>query len=571
MVQVKFEIDIDAGFFSDITLVLKRQGDYFADGDKNRPGSEDYVTMRLHRLILSSLVPYFASYFSFQKKSGGEIPDRLEIEVPDVLVSSKFLRSLYGEEISWTEEEILKLFLCRSFFGFEISEREVLKLNVQPKNFDSLLSVVSLPEVEWSEAVEMLIRRNLPENYQWPDGCEEIKSRIETQIYLFFSLGSGEESCVQMVNAVSGETIWTLPPDIRQVFSLPDGKRVVTVSDRISLWDVERRQVIRNYARSDDSILRSGLTQGRSCFSRAEVTPDGRTLIAVDCDGFLTAWELEAGDLIFSQLLLEQNCVSCPQISIAKVSARGDQVFVALRCPNLVFFLFNLKTQNYSHWDLSSSSFGDSAWISDKKIIFTSDTELKTIDVETGEIKKVFQKYKYIHSCDCEDPRMCYCTRLDSKYKYVSHTCLLLRPDGKRLYAGNSHGTILRVNCKNRVLEKEFRSDDCYIENGFLEYEFRADDQVDDCSIENGYSKITSLFLSKGGRFLFSSVGSKGNIFCFDTKFGTRGTNIARLGEYKILALLETPEVFSTVQPKDFSFQSSNFWEEKTGFFTFQR
>ena len=479
---MELNIDIDSGLYSDVTLFLK-------------DASGASLELKLHRLILSYHIPYFATFFSFQEKSGGQLSRNVEIEVPDAVVSGKLLRSRYGEKNSWETGEFLKLQLCKSFFGLEISEEDFIFMQVSEKYFDLLLSVVSLPEVKWNEGVRRVVKRNLPKNYEWSEENEELKKEIEKNEFIFVRGGGG----VEMFDMVNGKCEWELPINASQILPLTE-QRIMTLSKKSSsilMWDVKGRKILKEYKPAGD--------EEKVEYLEMDVF-EGKILAAIDKMTTLRIWNMETGAIVKTHVF------KSPEKSLkagVKISLSGEYIFIYshdsgadtsrhfiyhLKSGKEEVRLFNLNTNDENECHIGYME--DPYWYSEDVLIYASSTEVALYNVISKKYSTVFL---YCYNCDCgfksDDPD----SDDDSYFDCCNHdpyidcnndmlSSLVFHPEEKKFFLISSKD-ILEEYDKDK--KRIFRT------TSFSQY-----------SSGSFYREKRLLHLTKDGRYFYLNVGN---------------------------------------------------------------
>ncbi len=134
--------------FNDIKIILK---DDF-----------NIENLFLHRIILSTYVPYFDKLFS--NKFSEDNLNEIEIFVPNSKIRSDIILSIYGKNI---ENDILNscdYLICKDFLGFPINKKDTLNLIVDDENIIIFLDICFI--IGYDQMIEQILKK-VPSTYNF--------------------------------------------------------------------------------------------------------------------------------------------------------------------------------------------------------------------------------------------------------------------------------------------------------------------------------------------------------------------------------------------------------------------
>jgi len=277
--------------YSDVTII-------FSD-----PGR--FITMRLHRVFLAWLVPYFDKLFLFSENLKKE---EFNIPVEDAGVAEVFIKSLYcqpsegNSQFLDQEDDFFSdcynfLHLCklRSYFCLDIDPEQLYEIKVPAETFDLFLQVVNLPEIEINLRLIRAIRRNLPAGYKWEGVNEEFKREVaRVEKYIISGRGGGDIimwdlDLISGKGLVSKDCIKSLTDHIGLVGSIvvrKDHHQIISGSyDRtIKIWEIVTGKCVKTLIGHTGWVMSTVMTG------------DQQKIISGSQDGTIKIWDIASGE-----------------------------------------------------------------------------------------------------------------------------------------------------------------------------------------------------------------------------------------------------------------------------------
>lgn len=141
---------LDKKKFTDVELIL-------TDGINKH-------SIHAHKIILSCYCAYFYKLFHFNDEP------MYTINIPYINALIQIIDSFYGKEIKCeTSKELLQIYMTKNYLTFNIDPRPLYNLKVDEEDFDLLLEVCNLFDIENDYRLLCTIRNNAPRQYIMDD------------------------------------------------------------------------------------------------------------------------------------------------------------------------------------------------------------------------------------------------------------------------------------------------------------------------------------------------------------------------------------------------------------------
>jgi len=216
------------------------------------------ISLPLHRVLLSWQIPYFERLFSFADNA-----QRREFTVPveDAAVAEFYVRSLYEvffygqtSDLLSNPRLLLQVMKLKSYFCLEVDAERLYGIKVPPEDFQLLLEVASLPEIEIDKRLLWEIRRNLPSKYSWEGVNEEFKKKVMSvrkDRYLVFGAGSCAIKILDLTrkDQSSDKSLEGHTNAIHSLAATEDQQHIFSgsVDGTIKMWHVESGQLVKTF------------------------------------------------------------------------------------------------------------------------------------------------------------------------------------------------------------------------------------------------------------------------------------------------------------------------------------
>lgn len=205
--------------FSDLTLILKDE--------------TDEITLKVHRIVLYLLSPYFKALLSTYRENTLDI---ITINVPNVTAASYLIRSVYQfqpdqpdqpDQLDWQLH--LQLLRCRDYFGMKSNYQALCQTNIPDAGFDLLCQTV-LPIQDIKLAVRILSKHLTVQSNVTaipPHLINPLYDKINQSQMLLINHRSDQ---IMLVDPILSQIIWQIDNMRYNGMRIHCGKRTLAMS-----------------------------------------------------------------------------------------------------------------------------------------------------------------------------------------------------------------------------------------------------------------------------------------------------------------------------------------------------
>lgn len=276
--------------------ITPRLGDNYSDVTIIFSDLRSSIAMKLHRVFLAWIVPYFDTLFLFSENLKR---DQFIVSVEDAEVAELFIKSLYGQEIDLLSNCYTFLHFCklRSYFCLDLDLEQLYKFKIPAENFELFLQVVNLPEVELDRRLIGMIRMNTPKGYTWEGINEGFKEEVmKKNKYIVSGHRRGnikiwDPELIKKRGLVSKGCVKTLTDHTNLITSIvvtEDRQQVISGSDEgaIKIWEISSGECVKTLTGHTDWV------------ESVVITKDRQQIISASTDNTIKIWDISSGECV---------------------------------------------------------------------------------------------------------------------------------------------------------------------------------------------------------------------------------------------------------------------------------